>query len=298
MSEVAGNRRAWTALPGMIPAPVLALVLVTVFWGATFSVIRGAVAIADPFGFTGLRFGLAAIAVALVSRPRFSRLTRVELVGGVLIGADLFLGYALQADGLRSVASAQSAFLTALYVPMTPLLDFALFRRVPSRLTVFAALLAFGGLVLISGGAALSLRFTSGEWLTLVAALATAFEVVLIGHFAGGVDPRRIAFVQLVTVAVISWTVAAARGHLSGYGATPVLAGGIALGLGTSLAQIAQNWGQRRVPPNRAVLIYTLEPVWAAIFGAALGEAFTSAQLAGGALIVGSIVTSQWRKNA
>ncbi|WP_262312005.1 DMT family transporter [Acidiphilium sp. AL] len=291
MSEIARPRAGSMRLP----SPVLVLVLVTMLWGGTFLVTRIALHFVGPFGFVGLRFAVAAIAVALAVRPHPASFQRRELVGGVVIGVILFLGYGLQADGLRTVASGESAFLTALYVPMVPMLEFLLFRRKPGLAALVGLILAFAGLVLISGVTPSNLALGAGAILTLGGALAAAVEIVLIGRFSTHTDPRRIALVQLTTVAVLALATELVRGGRILTTAPFAIGAVLGLGLVTAFIMVAQNWAQRSVPANRATLIYAMEPVWAGLIGAAFGEMFAAAQVFGGAMIVGSVVLSQWR---
>lgn len=291
MSEIARPRAGSMRLP----SPVLVLVLVTMLWGGTFLVTRIALHFVGPFGFVGLRFAVAAIAVGLAVRPHPASFQRRELVGGVVIGVILFLGYGLQADGLRTVASGESAFLTALYVPMVPMLEFLLFRRKPGLAALVGLILAFAGLVLISGVTPSNLALGAGAILTLGGALAAAVEIVLIGRFSTHTDPRRIALVQLTTVAVLALATELVRGGRILTTAPFAIGAVLGLGLVTAFIMVAQNWAQRSVPANRATLIYAMEPVWAGLIGAAFGEMFAAAQVFGGAMIVGSVVLSQWR---
>lgn len=291
MSEIARPRTGSTRLP----SPVLVLVFVTMLWGGTFLVTRVALRFVGPFGFVGLRFAVAAVAVALVVRPHPASFRRQELIGGLSIGVILFLGYGLQADGLRTVASGESAFLTALYVPMVPVLEFLLFCRKPGLGALAGLLLACAGLVLISGVTPSDFTLGAGEVLTLGGALAAAFEIVLIGRFSAHTDPRRIALVQLVTVSVLSLATEGARGGRILTGAPFAIGAVLGLGLITAFIMVAQNWAQRSVAANRASLIYAMEPVWAGLIGASFGEAFAPAQVLGGAMIVGSVILSQWR---
>lgn len=286
------------APPGFLSrphAPVLILIFVTMIWGWTFLLTRLSLQFVGPYAFVGWRFGVAALAVVLVTRPHPASFRRREIVGGVVIGFVLFVGYGLQADGLRTVASGESAFLTALYVPMVPVLEFALFRRRPNLFALAGLALAFAGLVLVSGVTDFSLSFTPGQWITLAGALGAAFEIVLIGHSSLSADPRRIAIVQLTTVSVISLLTEIVRGGTMFSVAPFPLAVMLGMGLATAFVLVAQNWAQRSVPANRATLIYTLEPVWAGLVGAVFGELYTVAQVIGGALIVASVVLSQWK---
>lgn len=295
MSDIARPSSPVSGFLSRPNAPVLVLLSVTVIWGWTFLLTRLSLPFIGPYAFVGWRFGVAALAVVLVTRPHPASFTRMEITGGITIGLVLFLGYGLQANGLRTVASGESAFLTALYVPMVPLLEFLIFRRRPGLFATAGLVLAFAGLVLVSGMTGLSLAFDRGQWLTLGGALGAALEIVLIGHSALTADPRRIAIVQLATVSVISFAVEAVRGGIMITTRAFPFAAMTGMGLATAFVLVAQNWAQRSIPANRATLIYTLEPVWAGLVGAAFGEIFAPAQVLGGVLIIASVVLSQWK---
>src|SRR5690625_5209545 len=94
-----------------------ALIGITVIWGATFLIIQAAMQVSDPLFFVGLRFASAGLLGAGLFRPALHRLTKTEWLASLSIGFGLFLGYGLQAWGLQGIASSQSAFITALYVP-------------------------------------------------------------------------------------------------------------------------------------------------------------------------------------
>lgn len=278
-----------------LPSPVLVLVFLTTLWGATFLITRTALHFIGPFAFVGWRFGIAAVAVMIVARPHPARFQRRELIGGIAIGLVLYLGYGLQADGLQTVASGESAFLTALYVPMVPVLEFLLFRRLPAPAALAGLALAFLGLALISGISPGNFTLGQGEWLTLIAAAAAALEIVLISRTSSRTDPRRMALVQLATVAVLSFATETWRGGAILSAAWfPILAV-LGMGLVTAFIMVAQNWAQRSVPANRATLIFALEPVWAGLIGGVFGEVFAVPQVLGAVLIVASVVLSQWR---
>ena len=67
-----------------------------------------------------------------------------------------------------------------------------------------------------------------------------------------------------------------------------VLAGMIAFN------QIVINWAQKTVSPTKAVLIYTLEPVFAGIIGWLVGEKIGLMAAFGGVLVVASVIISSW----
>lgn len=101
--------------------------------------------------FVGLRFAAAALFVGLVAARSLSGLTFTELKAGVLIGVSIMLGYGLQTMGLQTISSSQSAFITALYVPFVPLLQWLVLGRRPGLMPSIGICLAFIGLMLLAG---------------------------------------------------------------------------------------------------------------------------------------------------
>lgn len=61
----------------------------------------------------------------------YKGITVYEVFAGMAIGLSMFLGYAFQAAGLQTIISSQSAFITALYVPMVPILQWIVFKNLP-----------------------------------------------------------------------------------------------------------------------------------------------------------------------
>jgi len=126
-------------------------VAVTAFWGSTFLIIQLAMQHSGPLFFVGLRFVTAGLVGTLVFWKRLQGLTRQDLVAGMVIGVSICLGYVLQTWGLKTIPVSQSAFITGLYVPMVPLLQWLVMRRRPSAMNLVGVTLAFAGLVLMAG---------------------------------------------------------------------------------------------------------------------------------------------------
>jgi drug/metabolite transporter (DMT)-like permease len=271
----------------------LALVGIAMIWGTTFLIIHIAMRHCGPLFFVGLRFAAAGLFTLLAFPRALSGLTRRELAAGTLIGVSLLLGYSLQTYGLESVTSSTSAFITALYVPLVPLFQWALTRRAPKAAAWVGVGCAFAGLVLLSGPQAGGVRLGRGELATLGAAIAVAAEIVLIGRFAGRVDLRRITVVQLITCAVLSFAAMPVTGEALPAFSWVWLAAGVGLGAASGLIQLTMNWAQKHVPATRATVIYAGEPVWAGVIGAIAGDPLPAPTFAGAALIVLGVLVSE-----
>ncbi|MDU1085854.1 MAG: DMT family transporter, partial [Leclercia adecarboxylata] len=269
------------------------LILITMFWGGTFLAVQYAVTLSDPFFFVGLRFATAAIAVAIISLKTLPGLTMTELKAGLAIGISIAMGYSLQTWGLQSIPSSKSAFITAMYVPLVPLLQWLCLRRMPGVMSCIGIVLAFIGLILLAGPDDNLLALGPGEMITLVGAVAIAAEIILISAWAGKVDVKRVTVVQLATASLVAFLSMLPAGE-----SVPPLSSGlviVALGLGifSAIIQVTMNWAQRSVSPTRATVIYTGEPVWAGIFGRLAGERLPLLALVGAAFIIAGVLVSE-----
>lgn len=275
------------------------LILITMFWGGTFLAVQYAVTMSDPFFFVGLRFATAAIAVALISLKTLRGLTLRELKAGVAIGVAIAMGYSLQTWGLQSISSSKSAFITAMYVPLVPLLQWLCLGRMPGLMSCIGIVLAFIGLILLAGpennllALALALALGPGEIITLVGAVAIAAEIILISAWAGKVDVKRVTVVQLATASLVAFATMVPAGESVPPMSTGLIVVALGLGIFSAIIQVTMNWAQRSVSPTRATVIYTGEPVWAGIFGRLAGERLPLLALVGAAFIIAGVLVSE-----
>jgi len=110
----------------------LSLIGVSLIWGATFVLVKQALADISTLLFLTLRFTIAAAALALVFRRelRAANLRR-SLQGGLIAGVFLFGGYVLQTFGLKLTSASKAGFLTGLYVPLVPIFSSLAYQRLP-----------------------------------------------------------------------------------------------------------------------------------------------------------------------
>ena len=279
-----------------------ALIGVTALWGGTFLVLHEAMRFAGPLFFVGMRFLFAGAFVALLAGKRMFGLTRREIWAGTLIGVVLSTGYALQSAGLQYISSSRSAFITAFYVPVVPIFQWLIFRRTPHLMSWIGIGLAFAGLVLLAGPAAGHLTLGHGEFLTVLATLAIALEIIFISMFAKGVDSRRITVVQLVSGGLMALCVMPVAGEgVPGFSWVWIVCALVLGGL-SALVQLVMNWAQKSVSATKATLIYAGEPVWGGIVGRLAGDALPPTTLLGAAFIIAGVVASEmrptWRRKA
>lgn len=271
--------------------PALALTGVTAVWGSTFVVVKDAVGRMPVTDFLTWRFGIAAAAM-LVLRPRtVAALGPAGRRAGLVLGVALGAGYLLQTLGLQTTSAAVSGFVTGMFVVLTPLGAALLLHTRPGRPALAAVVLATAGLALLSLH---GLAVGGGELLTLGCAAAFALHIVGLGRWAATFDAFGLAVVQLLTTTALCAAVALPGGLVvppdAGVWAALVLTALAA----TALAFLVQTWAQAHLPPTRAAVIMTMEPVFGGVFAVVVGgESLGPRALVGAALVLAAMLLTE-----
>ena len=274
----------------------LALLLLTLAWGTTFLLVKNALAGTSTGVFLLLRFAVAAGALAAVVVWRGERPTRALLRHGVLLGLTMFAGFGLQTLGLRATTPARSGFLTGLSVLIVPFLARFLFGRHVRASAWAGVALAVAGLLLLTRpfGSDLSAEIRAGDLLTAGCAVAFALQIIYASEWTRHHPVALLTLVQVgTTVALVPLLLPLEPIQLA---ATPalwatVLYTGLAM---TAGAYFVQNWAQRHTTAVRAALIFSLEPVAAALFSHLVGgEPLVPLDWWGGGLIVAGVVMGE-----
>ncbi|RZG78205.1 DMT family transporter [Acinetobacter sp. WCHAc060025] len=277
-------------------APQIALILITIIWGGSFLTVQYGLNFSSPIMFVAFRFMAAAIAVSLISWKYLKDFNHQEFIAGALIGLVIAIGYGTQTVGLQTISSSESAFLTALYVPLVPILLWGIFRQKPSIMTWLGVVLAFIGLVFLTGNGFSQIHLNYGQILTLLGSIAIALEIILISYFAGKVNVRRVTVIQLAFASLFCFILTPFLGETQlpnfQWQLIAVLCG---LGIASACIQLVMNWAQQSVDSAQAAIIYAGEPVWAALFGRIAGERLPIIALFGGLLVVLGVIVSEWK---
>ena len=269
------------------------LAIGVVFWGATFVLMKEAVDNIDVYSYLSVRFFISAGLLAAIFPRSLARITRETFLKGALIGSMLAVSFITQSIGMQHTTASNSAFITGLYIVFVPLSVIALDRRLPSPMQSAAILLAFTGLAFITVKP--GLRIGIGDIWTFACAVAFGIHVVMIGRLVHNIDGRAFAIVQMGTVAVI--TLAAGlitNGRIEISGNYLVWRSIIfcAIFAGAFMYTV-QALFQRHISEIKAVIIYSLEPLFGALIAVImLGERITPAAMLGGALIMSAMVLS------
>jgi drug/metabolite transporter (DMT)-like permease len=276
----------------------LTLLLVAAVWGSAFVVCRLAAAQTGSFLYNGARFLVGVLTLLPLVGVRLRGLARIEVWGGALAGALLFVASGLQQMGLQFTTAGKAGFITGLYVVLVPLFVALVWRQWPRVSTWVASLLAAIGLFMLSAVERLALA--PGDGLELVGAVFWALHVILIGHLAKRVDVLRLALMQYLVCGLLSlaagwfFELSTAPGLVSAWWAI-LYTGVFSVGLGYTLQVV----GQQHAPAADASVILSGEAVFAALSGwLFLGESLAPWQLFGCALMLAGMILAQvstWR---
>jgi drug/metabolite transporter (DMT)-like permease len=273
-------------------AGLLVLLAVTAVWGVTFVQVKDAVAIYPLFAFLAVRFAIATVTLAPLAAGRLRGLGRGGAVAAASLGALLAGGYALQTAGLARTTVSSAGFVTGMYVVLTPMIAFAVFRLSIGRAAWTGVAVATAGLALLSG---IHGGSPAGDLLVLGGAAVYALQIVLMERFAPRFDPLGFTTVEMAAAFALLAVVALGSGQVSTPRGWTVWGALLVTGVfASALAFLAQTWAQRRTSATRTALVFAAEPVFAALFGYTLaGDRLGPAGWAGCAVIMIGIVLAE-----
>lgn len=277
----------------------LGILIVMVVWAGNFVVVKSAVEMLPPIGFTFVRFVLASLTLLTLLRWREGSwgMPRRDLVTMLVLGGLGFGVYQmLWTTGITTVPAGDSALLIAATPVIVALLAAAAGADVLTPLKLAGVLTSFGGVAIVmASGQGLSLgQSVVGEALTLGAAVCwgvfTAFSApVLRRHsplrstawatVAGTVVLAPVAAIQLASTPAGAFTAPAIGAILY----SGLLAAGV--------ANVVVQHGVKVIGPTRTATFQFLVPALAVALAAlVLAEPVRIGQVAGGVVIVAGIL--------
>jgi len=256
----------------------LGLLWAAAIWGATFFIVKDALTDIDPIILVGYRFTLAGL-ILLVFVLRTGRGLNHNWGPGIFLSVVLWLLYIPQTVGLEYTTASNSGFITGLFVAFVPLFMWLIFHRRPGQIDILATAVALSGLWVLTGGMH---DVNLGDILTLLAAVTYALHLLYIDRFLKrGADPFVLTCQQFLLVGVFSLAVGVVFDLPFAVGSTRAIGIVIFLALFPTFSAFS--------------LIFSLEPVFAALFAWTLGgEGFVTHRALGGLLIFSALVLSSF----
>ena len=276
----------------------LLLTLAAIIWGSAFVVQQVGTGTLGTISFTGARFLLGAIVVLPFALRQFRRVEREERsfersdwYGLVVTGLVLCTAAVLQQHGILRTTVGNAGFLTALYVPLVPIIGLIVLKRRVHWFVWPASVGCFAGTYIMSGTVGLDIKI--GDLWVISSTLFWATHVLLVGIMASRTRaPLVVATSQFFVCGIVGLGIGFAVEQPALADFTGAFYGICYVGIfSVGMAFTLQVVGQRFTPAADAAIILSSETVFAALAGFIfLDERLTALQLLGASLILANIV--------
>ncbi|MBI3349335.1 MAG: DMT family transporter [Burkholderiales bacterium] len=279
----------------------LLLTVVALIWGSAFVAQSRGMADVGPLLFTGVRFLIGSAVVVPLAWAEWRRLgrqcrplTRLDGLHIAGLGLLMTLGAVMQQIGIQFTSVTNAGFLTAVYVPLVPVLAWLMLGHVAHWSVWPAALGCLVGAFLLSGAHKLNVGL--GDLWVAGSAIPWAVHVLMVGRWADRMGaPFLVASGQFAVCGVLSLIAAFVMEPVRWAGieaaAWPIAYTGV---MSVGIAFTAQVVAQRYAHAADAAIILSAETLFAAAFGyVLLGERLHTAGLVGCGLMLGCILLVQ-----
>ncbi len=277
----------------------LLLLSVAIAWGVTFLMVQEAIDSTPVYSFLFFRFGLASILMFFIAYKYLKHINKQTILFGILLGSILFSAFATQTFGLAYTKSSIVAFITGLNVICVPFLAYFIFKDYVRKNVLIATIIAVIGLYLLTMSGKLTIGY--GEFLTLICAFLFALHIIFTGKFSKEVNVYLLVLFQLITVTILSLGFSLFLDHTTfnlSYDYTFFKAVIVTAVFATVYAFLIQTYMQQFTTATKTAVIFTMEPVSAAIYGYfAGGEILTSVQIIGAILIIFATLVAELKFN-
>ena len=269
------------------------LIALTMIWGSTFVIGKIVLQNMSPLQMIALRFTISSLFFLAFFSRRIFPLNRRQIIRGGILGIFLFLGFVAQTVGLTVTTASKSAFITGMMVVFVPLLQVIIERRAPKVGNIAGVAVVSAGLWLLTSPSGSS--FNAGDALTLLCAVLFAIYIVYIDVIAHDMSAMQLTFLQMATNAVLALGATLAFDAVPSRLPAETLVAVLYLTVfATILTTFLQTRFQKETTPTRAAIIFTIEPVVAAVSAAiVLGEQVGLGGAVGGGLIIGGVLLSE-----
>ncbi len=223
-----------------------------------------------PIQIISIRMLIGSVVLAIFSIKRILKIKPKDIIAGTIIGATLFLGFFFQTLGLKYIPVGNSAFITATYVVLVPLMVLIFTRRKPKRYNVISAIVMLIGIFFLTYEQQSQL-ISIGNIYTILCAIFFGIQVILIDYYAKKRDPIVLAITQMFFAALIGFIVLLFTDGYPIIIAIETVPTILYLGVvASSVTYLIQNVAQKYTSPTHAGILMSLESVFGAILGVLL----------------------------
>ena len=275
----------------------LLLLLTSLIWGFAFVAQSVSSESIGPFTFNSIRMMIGAIVLIPVALPCIMKekdspgYWKRTLLSGLLCGALLISAAVTQQFGVAQSGAGKGGFITSIYIIIVPFISVLMGKRIDGR-TWAAAAVALIGMYLLCLGS--DEGIARGDIFLIICAVLFSLHIMAIDRVGRNVDGVTLSMVQFLFGSLIAMpgmiVEAPSSGALLSAWLPILYAGAFSCGIAYTLQVV----GQRYVRPSHAVLLLSLESVWAAIGGTLLlSERMSVRESIGCALVFAAVIAAQ-----
>jgi drug/metabolite transporter (DMT)-like permease len=269
------------------------LLLVTIFWGFSYLFMKMGLHSIQEYNLIALRFGIAFFLAAALFPARLRKATTKTIRYAFVLGFILFLVFSCITFGIKYTSTSNAAFLVSLTVIFVPILTSLIIKKIPEIKVMIGVVFALLGVGLLTLNNQLFINF--GDLLCVAGALLYATHIIVTEKLTKTVDSILLGVIQLGFAGalgfIFSLFLETPRFPMNVQEWVPVLVLSI---LCSAIGFIVQTVAQQYTTSTNTGLIFSLEPVFAAIFAFLfLGEVLSTQGWLGALLVLFGVIYSQ-----
>jgi drug/metabolite transporter (DMT)-like permease len=269
------------------------MLVVTMFWGSSYLFMKMGLESIQGFNLIALRFGIAFILAGIVFYKRFKHIDFHMIKDGFILGTIMFAALSVVTIGIKSTSASNAGFLFSLTVVFVPLLVALFFKRRPEKKIMFGVGFSIIGIALLTLNE--GLKISSGDFLIILGAFLYAIYIIVTDKLTKNTDSILLGILQLGICGAwgLLFSVIFEQPHLPSTTDSWISVLALAI-LCSACGFIGQTVAQKHTTPTSTGLIFSLEPVFSAIFAFIfVGEILTSRGYLGSTLVLIGIFVSK-----
>jgi len=276
----------------------LFLVLLSIFWGLSFPLIKTGLHFSSPIVFVFARFLFTTVLYIVIFFNHVKKIRFLDFRYGIILGIFLFFGFITQTIGLKFTSASKSAFVTGANIVLIPFAQYFIIRKKPNLANIVGIILVLIGLYLLTELQEMAVNI--GDLITFFCSISFSIYVVLLDRYSRTASFHSLVFGQFLTTTVLSLLTSILVENLIFKEFKFIISAELIIiiivnaVIGTLIGLFVSTRYQKEITPVRAGLIYNLELPSAVLFSyILLGEIMSFSQWLGATIMVIGLIISE-----
>ncbi|QAT41222.1 DMT family transporter [Clostridium sp. JN-9] len=242
----------------------LMLFIVTLFWGASYLLIKISLDYMGEINLVALRFSIGFILSFIIFYKRILKVDFKTVKYAMILSSILFVDYIILNYGIKYSSITNAGFINSLTVIFIPVLSAVFLKQKPEKQVMLGIFLCTIGIGLLTINGRFQMGF--GDLMCMLNAVLYAAHIIITGKLTKGADSVSLGVLQLGFVGLYSTI-------FSFIFETPTLPPNFKCWISvivlsifcTAFAFVVQTTSQQYTSASHTGLIFTLEPVFSAV---------------------------------